>query len=376
MIYYILIMAPIVLLFQSKNTKSWRDKLAGVYRYARKAGWQVQVIDARASAQELRETLELWQPIGCIINRASSCASDPVRIFKNIPTVLLDQNPMTNSGRFTTVIHDSKASARLAADELLKSGATAFTYIAGDWNIFWAREREEAFSEAIRTAGRRYVKWRGSFAELPKPCGILCATDMVAQRAMALANRQNIRIPDELLFVGIDNDELICEHTLPTLTSVLPDFEEGGYLVAAALQRAIDGGAPEKLFYKPARIVRRESSRWLGKNDPRVIRALTHIRRHAFEYSLSTDSIVAVMGCSRRSADQRFREVTGRSIHEEIHALRMEKAYALLRTPNQAIGSIANLCGYASEPFFKRLFKRETGMSMREWRKQNASSYH
>ena len=47
----------------------------------------------------------------------------------------------------------------------------------------------------------------------------------------------------------------------------------------------------------------------------------------------------------------------------------MERAFALLQKRNQAIGSIANLCGYVSEPFFKKMFKRETGLTMREWRK-------
>ena len=52
----------------------------------------------------------------------------------------------------------------------------------------------------------------------------------------------------------------------------------------------------------------------------------------------------------------------------------MEKAYALLCNRNQLIGTIANLCGYDSEPFFKKMFKRETGLTMREWRKQNVTS--
>lgn len=104
------------------------------------------------------------------------------------------------------------------------------------------------------------------------------------------------------------------------------------------------------------------------------MKALAYIRRHAFEPELKTDAIIREMGCSRRLADLRFREVTGRSIRDEIHAQRMEHAFDLLRDPRQAIGSIPNLCGYASTPFFKRLFKKTTGHTMREWRKQNMTS--
>ena len=51
--------------------------------------------------------------------------------------------------------------------------------------------------------------------------------------------------------------------------------------------------------------------------------------------------------------------------------MRMERAFELLSNPRQAIGAIPALCGYASEPFFKRLFKQTTGLSMRSWRKRH-----
>jgi len=367
-------MLPIVLFFQSTTAKSWRDKLSGVYRYAQKAGWQVQVITTRESRAEIRAALALWQPIGCIVDRAMTLARNPVKIFGNIPTVLLDQNPSTDSRNFTTVIHDSAASAGLGAAELLATNAVSFTYIPWHERVFWSEQREAAFAAAVRAAGRCYVRWEGDFSLLPKPCGILCANDFIAQRAMALALKSGWDIPRDLLFVGIDNDELICNNLMPTLTSILPDFESAGYTVARMLQDALDGKPPRAVTYGPVGIIRRGSSRWFEKKDARVIRALDHIRRHAFEPGLKTDDIVREMGCSRRLADLRFREVVHRSIRDEIHAVRLEKAFSLLRNRNQAIDPIAHLCGYASVPFFKRMFKRETGLTMRAWRKQNTTS--
>lgn len=367
-------MIPIVLFFQSTTSKSWRDKLSGVYRFAQEVGWQVQVVNSHDSPSEVRAALDLWQPIGCVIDRAMTLARDPYLLFKKTPVVLLDQNPQTDSRRFSSALHDSAASARLAAEELLKSGAKSFTYIPWQKRVFWSEQREAAFRKAIRAKGRTYIRWAGSFENLPLPCGILCANDMVAQKAMATATRSSLRCPEDLQFVGIDNDELICEHTHPTLTSVLPDFEQAGYLVASLLKEAIDGRAPRHRTYGPVCLVRRESSRWFEKTDLRVTRALSHIRQHLCEHNLDTAAIVEVMGCSRRLADLRFREITGHSIRDEIHDLRMEKACSLLRKPNQAIAPVANLCGYASEPFFKRLFKKKTGLTMREWRKKNATS--
>ena len=364
------VMIPVVLFFQSATAKSWQDKIVGVYRFAQRAGWQVQVVNAHGKRAEITEALDLWQPIGCIVDRAMTRARNPIKLFRDIPIALLDQNPATATGTHPSVTHDSAAAARLAAQELLGTGAVSFTYIPWHEPAFWCAQREAAFAKSIRAAKRRYVRWTGDFAALPKPCGVLCANDLTAQRAMRLAAKSGWRIPEDLLFIGIDNDELICNNLTPTLTSILPDFEQAGYTAAQLLKDAIDGKPPRHTTYGPVGLVRRASSRWLEKSNPRVTAALAYIQKHAFEPTLKTDAIVREMGCSRRLADLRFREVTHRSIRDEIHAVRMERAFSLLRNRNQDIGSVASLCGYASEPFFKRLFKRETGLTMREWRKR------
>lgn len=367
-------MIPVVLFFQSTTSKSWRDKLSGVYRFAQKAGWQVQVVNTRGKRTEITEALELWHPIGCIVDRAMTLARDPVNVFRDVPTVLLDQNPKTATGVHSSITHDSMASARLATKELLKTRAIAFSYIPWHTPAFWSNQREMAFAESIQAAGKRYVKWANDFASLPKPCGILCANDIIAQNAMHLAVKYGWKIPEDLLFVGIDNDELICNNLNPTLTSVLPDFEQAGYTAALLLKETLDGHPPRNVSYGPICIIRRGSSRWFDRTDPRVTKALAYIRAHAFEPELKTETVACEMGCSRRLADLLFREITHHSIRDEIHSIRMEKAYALLCNRNQQIGTIANLCGYNSEPFFKKMFKRETGLTMREWRKQNMIS--
>lgn len=364
-------MIPVVLFFQSTTAKSWRDKLAGVYRFAREAGWQVQVVSTHGKRGEIIEALDLWHPIGCIVDRAMTLARNPINIFKNVPVVLLDQNPKTATGEYSSITYDSAAAARLAADELLRTGAATFSYIPWHLPAFWSNERESAFAAAIRAAGKEYVKWENDFNALPKPCGILCANDITAQRAMLLAIRGGWRLPEDLMFVGIDDDALICENLTPTLTSVLPDFEQAGYTVAQLLKETLDGLPLRNTTYGSIGIIRRGSSRWFAKTDARVTRALAYISKHAFEPELKTEAIVREMGCSRRLADLRFREITNHSIRDEIHAIRMEKSLALLRNRNQAISAIANLCGYNSEPFFKKIFKRETGLTMREWRKRN-----
>ena len=77
---------------------------------------------------------------------------------------------------------------------------------------------------------------------------------------------------------------------------------------------------------------------------------------------------MAQMKCSRREATQRFKRVTGHTILDEIHNVRLERMCELLKTTDMKISAIINVCGYESEPFPKRMFLKRTGMTMRAYR--------
>lgn len=384
-------MTKIVLFFQSATlrSKSWRDKLAGIYKYAEKAKWQIQMVQADATAEEIRYMLDVWKPIGCIVDRSRSNARNPARLFGNIPVVLMDQNPATSSHRYSCVTHDSAATATLAAEELLQTGVDCYSYVPHELSTHWNRQREHALAVCVRKNKKRFIAWGTTpfsrkypiarqdelvalrLKDLPKPCGLLCANDQIAQRVMRVALDIGLALPRDLTIIGIDNDEFICDNTTPTLSSFLPDFQKGGYLAAELLDAVIarPETKPVTKHYGPLELVRRNSTRRFMTDDTLVNRALELIAANAFDPGFHTESLLRELKCSRSLLEMRFRATRGRSIRDEIQMLRFDRALSLLRKPNQAIAPIANLCGYASEPFFKRLFKRKTGLTMREWRK-------
>ena len=77
------------------------------------------------------------------------------------------------------------------------------------------------------------------------------------------------------------------------------------------------------------------------------------------------------MGVTERLAETRFKSAVGHRITEEIANVRLEHALELLRDPKQGITPIANLCGWDSDAYLKRLFKKRFRMTMREWRAAN-----
>ena len=72
----------------------------------------------------------------------------------------------------------------------------------------------------------------------------------------------------------------------------------------------------------------------------------------------------------------RFKSATGRRIIDEIVSVRMERVLELLKNPQQTIEPIANLCGWGSSIYLKRLFKARMGLTMSEWRRQYLAEQH
>ena len=388
-------MTKVVLFFQAATLKSkaWRDKIAGIHKYGNKAKWQVQMVQSGAAADEIKYMLDIWKPVGCIVDRALSNTRNPTNLFHGIPVVLMDQNPDTSTRQHSNVIHDSAATAALATEELLRTNVNCFSYVPHRIDTQWNRQRQQTMSKLVRKAGKTFLSWgKTPFAgsrtteqqdkliaerlkKFPTPFGLLCANDQIAQRVMHVAAKIGLAIPRDLAIIGIDNDEFICENTRPTLSSVLPDFQSGGYLAAKLLDTAIQSPSakPVTVRYGPIGLIRRQSTRRFAFKSALINRAMDLIAERALDSGFHTRDLLHELHCSRSLLEMRFREEVGRSIREEILRLRFEKALSLLANPTQTITAIPSLCGYSSEAFFKRLFKKNTGLSMREWRRQNTS---
>ena len=68
-------------------------------------------------------------------------------------------------------------------------------------------------------------------------------------------------------------------------------------------------------------------------------------------------------------AEIRFRQIAGRSILDEIQAVRLDKAKELLKDSSLDISAIANFCGFKAANALWKFFRQETGHSPTEWRK-------
>lgn len=363
-----------------------RVRFAGVSHYAAQRGWSVQVIEHARADTDFKAILSFWKPIGAILEYGEELPREAIASFKDIPTVCLDRNPTWGG---ICICQDSRMVGKMIAQELSAVGTFAsFGYVGFSEEKFWDDERRQGFLDALACVGRscnvfdarkengqslerNLDKW---LATLPRPCGIMASNDNMAAKVLGVCAQADISVPDEVAVIGVDNAAHVCESTTPTLSSVEPDFEGSGYLAAQTVARLYVGEPPANrvLRFGPIQLVRRASSAILRRHDPTVARALEFIRTNAAS-GLRVGDVLAIFGCSRRSAEMRFLKSSGVSIFTAINNARIEKAMMLLRDKRQAIEPIASLCGFGTEANFHRAFLQATDLTPGQWRRQMPS---
>ena len=375
---------PRVLAVLPTVQKACRDKLQGILRYAHLNGpWDVQTLEDHPFIARLG-SFKNWQPDGIIYGTPDDALRHLVH-SRRIPVVQLD--PLTAiSRKQSSVSHDSRLIAETVADHFLHVGLTQFAFVGSVPDFGWSQTRADAFAARLKKVGfpcRIYAPvhaedWgleerhmRVWLQALPKPCGLMVAVDLRAKQVLDTCRTANIRVPEEIAVVGVDNDATICENTTPTLSSVLPDFEGGGYLAAELLDRLFRGlqRKPVHLTYGVRCILQRQSSQYLRQSDRLIASAIEFIRLNACA-GITVADVVDQMNVSRRYAERHFRAACGHSVLDEIQHHRLERVCALLRETNLPIREIGERCGYDTEIYLKVLFKKRFGVTMRAYRKE------
>ena len=387
-----------ILFFESSFCDSNRRVEVGVFRYAKSARWNVQMVPYAAAAAmqqsssmeggrpDVKALLEFWRPAGALV--CCGAAPDIIRKrdFGNTPVVFLVEKP-GDVAQADCVVSDRRAVAEVAARELLSLNLQSYAFVPSPRTTRWSRCREEVFGEIVRLNGREFRVFRGGtgskmasarrlckwLADLPKPCGVFAANDVVGERVLSCAARCGIKVPEELSVIGVDDDPM-CERMSPTLTSIVQDYEGAGVLGAKLLaaRMADDSHCPETLTFGVKTVRRRASTYAAVHRDGRVAQMIETIRRRACEPLRACD-VFSATGCSRRLGELRFREATGRSVLEEIQRVRIERAVELLEHTDNSIARVAALCGYGSTESLRKVFAAHHGCSPAEWRRRCAS---
>lgn len=113
-------------------------------------------------------------------------------------------------------------------------------------------------------------------------------------------------------------------------------------------------------------------------SSPQGSSALVYIHRHLNKPFGAAETAEAV-GLPRSTLDHLFAEKVGHSIGQEILNQRIRRAKHLLKDNHTQLKAIAGICGFCNASYFTNTFKRETGLSPKDWRHQmtaNATYHH
>ena len=86
---------------------------------------------------------------------------------------------------------------------------------------------------------------------------------------------------------------------------------------------------------------------------------------------ITVADVVKAMGCSRRLAELRFNQETGKTIARALEDKRHARLLVELKHQNVDISALPEICGFRSAAALRECFRRRTGMSMTAWRRAN-----
>lgn len=109
-----------------------------------------------------------------------------------------------------------------------------------------------------------------------------------------------------------------------------------------------------------------------SKRDSRIAQAKASIDLHFKEINC-VDSALALTGISRRRFGDLFKQQFGRSPGEYVLHKKIRYSQELLRLSNLSVSEVAELSGFCDVYYFSRMFKKITGITPGEFRKQKTN---
>lgn len=374
----------VALLVETSNAYA-RELLHGVRDWLREHGpWGLWLAEAGRGAAP-PAWLRDWKGDG-IIARIETPAIARAVAATGLPTVDVSAARLLHDLPWLET--DDRAIAHTAAEHLRERGFRSFGY-CGDPRFNWSRWRGESFAlhlerhglrsaqfqepTATRTRGADWDTELSSLVEwirdLPKPVGIFAAYDIRGVQVLEACRRLGLAVPDTVAVLGVDNDELLCDLADPPLSSVIPDVRRTGYEAAALLNRMMHGEKirGEGRLFAPKGVATRQSTDVVAVADRHVSSAVRFIREHACS-GIGVADVLKAVPMSRRVLETRFRKLLGRSPHEQILNVKLDRVKRLLTETDLPLSAIAERTGFAHVEYLSVAFKRQTGINASEFR--------
>lgn len=374
----------VVIVMETSSAFS-RGVLAGVSRWmAEHDNWAITVDDRRANAAAPRWLLR-WQGDG-VLSGVDERALP--RSWRGGLRPVIQVRGRLTPEQLPGVYPDEDAALRLAATHLVERGVTRLAFCPAATaedrerctaliryaestgchiDVFepsWMSARPRSFVEPDRHAVGRWL------AGLPKPVGVIAASDVRAVQILEACREVGVAVPDDVAVVGIGDDDVLCDLATPALTSVTHDRTRIGYEAARMLDERMDGRLPATpvVLLPPRSITVRHSSDMFAIDDADVRQALRLIQAKGCAGLVAADVATAV-GLPRRLLDRKFQRFLGRTIHDELMRVKLAEAKRLLLETDEKLLVVSAHAGFSHAAQLCNVFKAAVGVPPMQFRK-------
>lgn len=377
-----------ILVLIDYSTEFSRRFLTGLIRYSDEKGpWTFYRLPAYYKTlfgkNGILERIKEWE-IDAVL---AQWEYEDVDFLENLDIPVFLQSYKEKNDRFSGISGDYTGPGVMAARFFAKRRFQNFAFY-GNKDFFWSKQRAEGFRSEVEKYGGNYyyfesevlhgTEWSGSHIDLdnwllslPKPVGLLACDDNFALQVSEMCKINNIDIPKELSLIGVDNDELICNLSHPSISSIITNDEQGGYDTGKMLHNLIvtNRNVPFNINIESIRIEHRKSTEKYNISDENILKAVDYIEKN-ITANLTVDKLLAVVPLSRRSLEIKFRDAMGVPLYQFILDKKMDYVSDLLLKTDKDLLDIAIEAGFNDVRNVYRLFKKTKGYTPMEFRKK------
>ncbi|OUX36635.1 MAG: hypothetical protein CBE26_04945 [Kiritimatiellaceae bacterium TMED266] len=364
----------------------------GVSHIAQKHGWQ---LNCPKNPTNNVGILEDWKGDGCIA--LLECAQT-LNYFRTHKIPLIDLGLSKHKLPVQRVVTDNQEVARLAAEhfrdqgyrevfaltptgsEMYKERLHFFTLqMEKDGGHVHVMQSDHIHPGVIRELRAEAANRNRRLEELS--LGFFAYTDNMGAELISLLLTHELRVPENVAVLGVDNDDLINSGLTLGLSSVDSDLEGLGLLAAKELHKTLDNPAtstlPPIIRHKPRGVIARRSTDCYAVRNPIVAEAL-HWIHHNFQRGIQATDVAEAVGITQQGLQKAFQEDYIRTPGQEVRYQRSKAVAHLLECTEATLSEIAKNCGYYSVDTlikgFKAIYQTTPGQYRKRYQKTKLNS--
>jgi LacI family transcriptional regulator len=389
-----------IALIIEKSRAYGRAICEGIAAFAHQQGnWELRLVDDMSSDKALGQLKDVDGIIARILTPKTLAA------LRTLKVPIVDVFGGEHYSDIGLVDSDHQAVGRLAAECFLSRRFQQFAF-CGYPGVHFSDQREKAFSECVEAKGfschrfsmaledvraltdriirhekidldehrKKLAQW---LRMLPKPISIFCCHDIRSYQLATLCKQLEIRVPQDVAILGVDDDRILCGFSSPMLSSIDPDAVEIGRQAGELLVTALESQNryprcsvfKKNILVSPKQLVERASTEVYPLEPAWLSEVLIFIQRN-YMRNISAEDIFRIAKLSHTIVERTFRKVLATTVRKEIIRVRLAEAARLLQSTELSSCKIAALVGFTNPQYFNRSFRIAYKMTPETHRRQ------